>query len=551
MDSRQAPLTNSAEIKTFSADQAKAAVRAVGPRVYTLTGQPEQQSEFFIMGCQGDGGQSQKEVAALMNSVADRQENNPAFVLVLGDNVYDYGVDSPSHTDFDKYFHGIYANESLTRLRQIPFFVLLGNHDSNQHTKKDISWYKIPVGEDTSINEVAHSYMPEASQFTTIDSKIRLYQQPNLTLQELPQWNMPYFYYSLIIGNTQIFCLDSNSYAKEFLSLQDGSTASDKPNQAEWFKTEFEKARQNNRKIILAMHHPIYTSGKRSLPNEHDSIHYLTSDEINKLNTILHGDPEKDFTSSYNMLLNEILQRQQIEPDMVYAAHDHFMSYYNNKANENATRKICQITAGGGGGKLQERCSVLDYSAVACHLKNHGFAKISMNHAAFNIDFYSTAGHHLRYSSDSHEPIRTPSTDSKLEDLRQQILAACELFFAELSKFELENRTVEKPNTSYRVTNILKFGLYKAKQMLFYDHHRQNEILCADQLRAYLNQSELPDLSVVIAEIQRLTSIDKLPNRSLPDSFYVKHLQPVLSTFGIVDEQQNTTTSRPPSPTDG
>src|SRR5437868_4960922 len=75
----------------------KKAVENVGPRVYRLVGHKGEKLRFFVIGCQGTGEPAQKEVAELMNKIAlESKDHPPAFILFLGDNMYDYGVTSPT-----------------------------------------------------------------------------------------------------------------------------------------------------------------------------------------------------------------------------------------------------------------------------------------------------------------------------------------------------------------------------------------------------------------------------------------------------------------------
>src|SRR3990167_2149643 len=302
-------------------ESAKLAAKKVGPHVYTLNLENEIVN-FLILGCQGSGNDAQKNVAELLHHIT--VQTTPAFVLMLGDHLYDYGAKSPGDPGFNERFHHIYH----PAMRAI---MILGNHDANYHSKRvlDVTYANrriivYPSGEEAEMNEVAHTYLFHKSQ--DIETAINIFQQENITLNDLSQWNMPYFFYSLIIGNTQIFCLDSNTYAKDFL----------------------------------------YFKAKKNMEGK------INQEEINELNNIL-----RSKTESYNMLLTLIFKDQEMVPDLILAAHDHFTSYYNNNDDAYTSYKIRQGTFGGGGGKLQSRESFAEHPYVGCHFENYGFGMLT------------------------------------------------------------------------------------------------------------------------------------------------------------------------------
>lgn len=79
--------------------------------------------EFLAVGDTGTGGDGQEIVA---DSMRDFMLQNPAqFVLLLGDNFYDDGVESISDPEFQTTFEEMYDPVVLN----IPFYVVMGNHD--------------------------------------------------------------------------------------------------------------------------------------------------------------------------------------------------------------------------------------------------------------------------------------------------------------------------------------------------------------------------------------------------------------------------------------
>ena len=60
---------------------------------------------FFVLGCQGNGLESQRRVAALMNEyIKNHPDKRPDFILLAGDNIYECGPDSPTDPGFKNCF---------------------------------------------------------------------------------------------------------------------------------------------------------------------------------------------------------------------------------------------------------------------------------------------------------------------------------------------------------------------------------------------------------------------------------------------------------------
>jgi hypothetical protein len=382
----------------INAERAALAGEQSGHRVYRLitdrSNQPERPLRFITFGCQGSADDEQRKVAARLNDLCTDPTTRPDFILILGDNVYETGAESADDQKIRECFYNIYLK--YPHLNNIPFFLLQGNHDQNRHNKA------LPLAEQgvvRGMHEVAHSFLGD-NKFDA-DGKAALYNLDTLPLNQLPSWNMPRRYYALIVDDVQIFCLDSNTYIKDYLNFcadPVGQTALN--NQAVWTQEEAAKAIAQGRKIVLSQHHPLYTPGKRAYHN--DLKIYLSRDDIN--NVLPARLPLMRITdkTSYNAVLKEILRMQALEFDLVLAAHDHNMYYYNNKNQADAAYKICQITSGGGGGKLQERIEFSEQKRMGCFMQQTGI--VSCEHRIgephFNFTFYtSNREHQLEFTS--------------------------------------------------------------------------------------------------------------------------------------------------------
>lgn len=99
---------------------AKAAVRAVGPRVYVLTEHDSEEICIDAFGCQGEEGPHVKEVAELLEKKAAVKK--PDLMIGLGDNIYNDGVESPDDQRFQTQVYDIYADKKLAHICDVPIF---------------------------------------------------------------------------------------------------------------------------------------------------------------------------------------------------------------------------------------------------------------------------------------------------------------------------------------------------------------------------------------------------------------------------------------------
>ena len=524
-----------AQNKTFSPidtsldKKAKAAMEQIGPRVYEIDCHGHETVRFFVIGCQGSGNNGQKKVAKWMDKIAkSSKESEPIFILGLGDNLYEDGATSPSAEIFNPYFHHVYGDQELTLLNKKPFFMMLGNHDRKQHNKiyytfkktlqaswntlQTLSWsafnktfneqYYSPKtqGDLFAQNEIAHSYLPEGDPYKNSADKINLYQNKVLDPEHLPQWNMPYYFYSLVTGDTQIFCLDSNTYAKDYLDLLEGRENPEKPNQAKWFKEEYEKAKKAGKKIIIAKHHPLYTCGKRVHPHKYDTHLYLSPEEELGLQQHLHCE-----TRSYNEFLSLILKQQGIEPDLVLNAHDHFMSYCKKEGYAQAT------FGAGGDDDLQEQESVAEHPLVGVHIKEYGFGSISYatkNPENIYTDMHTIQGDHLRFSDKSHEPFFEKTAVPSIEEkYRERALELCNKHLTILAKKERAEKENKHPSSLFS-------GVYQAYSYVsdkIYAKPELEKIACLNKINTYFKNLTLRgDFKKIIDDIRKI--IEALPD---------------------------------------
>jgi tartrate-resistant acid phosphatase type 5 len=179
---------------------------------------------FLVFGDWGRNGEpNQSQVAAEMAKNADATKAR--FVISAGDNFYSYGVDSVKDPQWQTSFEKVYHQPAL----QIPWHVVLGNHDYNGNTDAQIEYGR------------GHS-----------------------------RWNMPARYYSQThrindATTADFFYLDTSPMIASYRRSSSGKRAAnlagqDPKKQLAWFKDAL-VASQAAWKIVIA-HHPIYSGGE-------------------------------------------------------------------------------------------------------------------------------------------------------------------------------------------------------------------------------------------------------------------------------------------------
>lgn len=199
---------------------------------------PSKEMTVILIGDQGCGNENARRVASDMNDYAAK--NDVAFIVGVGDNVYQNGVSGVNDPKFKSHFEDIFDYAHL----DLPFYLVLGNHDY-----------------EGSINaQIDYSAKSE-------------------------RWNMPNEYYTfdkvLPTGEkVSFFALDTYE-----LLNNDGNQ------QVEWLSTKLNNASDAKWKIVFG-HHPLYNNGNYGdhhtlieklapLFNKHNVRLYLSGHEHN------------------------------------------------------------------------------------------------------------------------------------------------------------------------------------------------------------------------------------------------------------------------------
>ena len=180
---------------------------------------PQKIVRFIAMGDGGEGNPDQYAVAAAVKDVCDAQGCD--FVMYLGDNFYDDGVDDINDSQFDTKFEQPYADLPYR------FYVVLGNHDFGQLSLLE---YKADI-------EVEYTGKSD-------------------------KWYMPDRYYSWTQEHVDFFALDTNE-----LMIWN------RDDQHVWIKDQL-AASTGDWKIALG-HHPYKSNGQHGDAGSYEGLDWL------------------------------------------------------------------------------------------------------------------------------------------------------------------------------------------------------------------------------------------------------------------------------------
>ena len=203
---------------------------------------------FIVLGDAGTGTSGQYAVAAAMEKVCSQR--GCQFALNLGDNFYEYGVDSNTDPQFQTKFEKPY-----TRLN-FPFFMVLGNHDQSG---------MIPG---SGVHPGKGDFQVEYTQHSD-------------------KWMMPSRYYNFAVPvarpGIEFFVLDSNPLAPQNVPQFDWYRPNKKydRDQRAWLRKSI--AASGAKWTAVVAHHPYRNNGTHGNAGEFEGLGLATGDELKKM----------------------------------------------------------------------------------------------------------------------------------------------------------------------------------------------------------------------------------------------------------------------------
>lgn len=251
---------------------------------------------FIVMGDTGEGNEDQAMVAAVIEDKCDAEGCD--FVILLGDNIYDSGVDSTSDPQWQTKFEEPYKNLDM------PFYAVMGNHDYGG---------RIITSGDTGGLGNEFDKGPLEVMYSDLSDK----------------WEMPATFYTFTRANVGFIMLDTNSimWADTTHGDQDAwyATAMMEVSNAEW--------------LFAAGHHTYLSNGAHGNAGNYESIE-VAGIEIPNPVPLLNGGNVKTFFDTH--VCGTV--------DVYFCGHDHNRQWINEPTACGGT----ELIVSGAGAKVKE-----------------------------------------------------------------------------------------------------------------------------------------------------------------------------------------------------
>jgi len=314
-----------------SANDAGAVPADAGP-TYDASPPPPGDLRFVVMGDTGEGNDDQAMVAAAIKAKCDAEGCD--FVVLLGDNIYDSGVDSVDDPQWLDKFETPYEDLDL------PFYAVLGNHDYGGNL----------IGIETGGLGNEWDKGPVEVMYTDVSDK----------------WIMPETHYTFVYENVGFIMLDTNSIMWDNIDHGD---------QRDWYPTALMEV-SNAEWVIAAGHHTVRSNGSHGNAGTYESIQVGDIEIPNPL-PILDGANVKAF-------FDEVVCGTV---DVYFAGHDHNRQWLNEPS------ALCgaELVVSGAGAKLTD----LADRGNATHFQDaaqEGFLYVIIDGDTFVGQFYDKLG---------------------------------------------------------------------------------------------------------------------------------------------------------------
>lgn len=430
----------------LTVDEALEAARQVRPHVYEIINYALDTDMVHLIfnGCSGRPGKEQKQVAKKMNEVI----GNRAMIGVgLGDNIYGESVTTPDAPCFKEYIYDTYASDDVPNLRRVKWFHSIGNHERNEDTASEVQnmiaqvpgtqtlssffpslrKYVAPLktGDDAEVIVRAHTYLHRPGD-PLVNDKRRFYESTQLNYALLSNYNMPTSFFSFVVGDLQVFNLNSNYFVHHYYKKLKGQPVLNNHgiNQVSWFEREFAQARAAGRMVIVALHHHfVARTGRYYYGDADKSVPDLAErEELNRHFGL------KENSKFHHLYLSKIFAELKTFPDVIVNAHNHLLEVdFVELSHGDSRGKTCVVTCGGGGGLLQPQLYYGDRESQGMLSVSHGFVTMSCQKSKptlIQIDTYNIEGNHLRFTQTSGAPLREPDI-GPVKVIRELFLKVC------------------------------------------------------------------------------------------------------------------------------
>lgn len=293
--------------------------------------EPVKRTRFIAMGDTGKGNAEQRQVAIAVRDLCAQKGCD--FVLLLGDNIYNAGVDSVTDSQWQTKFEEPYRDIDL------PFYVALGNHDYGGKLIIDAPG----IGNEWDRGKVEVEYS-----------------------QVSDKWNMPDTHYTFTWNHVGFIVLDTNAIIWSNTVYGD---------QAAWLPTAMMEVSGKDW-VFVAGHHPYRSNGTHGNAGDYDAPELLGIPISNPL-PIQNGESVKDFFDANVCGLGQVY----------FSGHDHSRQWLNEPGALCGTEMI--ITgAGASTTEIRDRGNTAFFEDAA----KVGFMWVDVDGDTFTGEFYDGNG---------------------------------------------------------------------------------------------------------------------------------------------------------------
>src|SRR5687767_446538 len=289
-------------------------------------------ARFIAMGDTGKGNTDQRRVAVAARDVCAAKGCD--FVLLLGDNIYNAGVDSVTDPQWQTKFEQPYADLDL------PFYVALGNHDYGGKLIIDAPG----IGNEWDRGKIEVEY-------SSVSDK----------------WNMPNTHYTFTWNHVGFIILDTNAI------IWDNTVWGD---QAAWLPTAMMEVADKDW-VFVAGHHPYRSNGTHGNAGDYDAPE-LGGIQISNPLPIQNGESVKDFFDDHVCGLGA---------QVYFAGHDHSRQWLDEPTALCGTQMIVS-GAGASTTEIRDRGNKAFYEDAT----EPGFMYVDIDGNTFTGTFYDKDG---------------------------------------------------------------------------------------------------------------------------------------------------------------
>ena len=296
---------------------------------------------FIVMGDVGEGNAAQSEVAEQIRLYCAVEGCD--FVILLGDNIYDSGVDSVTDDQWRTKFEEPYTNLMM------PFYPVLGNHDYGGVVGVcPLCTEQGGLGNEFDVGPIEVEYTASSMK-----------------------WTMPSTFYTFQESNVGFVMLDTNSI------LWDDTTNGD---QLAWYRGAVADLRAAGADwIITSGHHPYRSNGQHGNAGTYESFEVGGVEiPITGLAPMLDGRSVQSFFESYICG----------DADVSFSGHDHNRQWIDEPTACGGT----ELIVSGAGAKVKDFSGPTRNATHWQDASTPGFMHVTISGDTFTGRFINRAG---------------------------------------------------------------------------------------------------------------------------------------------------------------